>query len=76
MLNGVIDLIEVNHQRAGLTSWSSGGRVRRNFERDMEVATLQEQLRQHSEYQKAQTEYQKAQNDYYAAEFAWQQALI
>ena len=78
MFPGVIDSTQV---RAG----SSSGRrsLLRGSERNIEVANLQEALRQQERMQKAQEEairqhqeHARIQQEYYAAQFAQQQALL
>lgn len=78
MFNGVIDSRQVTGARSrSSSSQSSSGRSRRRpSENDLEVARLQDAIRQQQAYQESQREYTRATNEYYAAQLAQQQMLL
>lgn len=52
MFNGVIDSREVRSQRSGSSSERSGARTHRQSEHELEVARVQEEIRQRDAFQR------------------------
>ena len=77
MFDSIVDSRQVRRLRAGSSSsQASGSSSRRTSAQDLEIARLQEALRQQSEYARAQSEYQRARDEYYANQLAQQQAFF
>jgi hypothetical protein len=77
MFDGVIDSRQLRRARSRSSSQpSSSSSSTRATERDLEVARLQEALRQQQEFQERQMAWQRSQSEYYAAQLAQQQQFL